>query len=271
MSDTDASAPNKRTALVTGASSGLGREFAKLFARDKHDVIVVARGEKKLRELAAELAQSGVTAHVVPADLSTREGASKLCDDVDKLGVPVDFLVNNAGFGSNGAFADIDLARELEMVQVNIASLIQLTHHFLAPMHKRGFGRVLNIASTAGFQAGPYMATYYASKAFVVSFSEAVAHEVREHNRAGGDVSVTCHCPGATATEFSSAAGTSDSKLFKRGGVASAVDVATHAYRAMMKRQVLAVHGAANWIAMESVRFAPRAMVRGIAAGLNRP
>ena len=151
------------------------------------------------------------------------------------------------------------------MVDVNVRSLLELTHQLARPMRARGFGRVMNIASTAGFQPGPYMATYYATKAFVVSFTEALAYELE-----GSGVSVTCYCPGATATEFATTAGNDKTRLFQRSGVAVAKVVAADAYRAMMKGQILSIHGALNWIGMQSVRFAPRAVLRSVVAGLNR-
>lgn len=258
--------PDKRTALVTGASAGLGNELARLFAKDGHDVILVARSEQRLRTLADDLASAhGVAAHVLVADLGDPGAPASLFDRVQQRGLSVDFLVNNAGFGSNGAFLDLPLEREMEMVQVNVAALVELTHRFVRPMRERGFGRVMNIASTAGFQPGPYMATYYATKAFVISFTEALAYELR-----GTGVSVTCHCPGATATEFAATAGNDKSALFQRSGVATAREVALHAYGAMMKEHVLSVHGALNWIGFEALRFTPRSLVRSIAAGLNR-
>lgn len=259
-------AAGKGAALVTGASAGLGRELASLFAKEGHDVVLVARSEDKLRALATDLAAAhGVAAHVVVADLGARDGAATVDEAVKALGVPVDFLVNNAGFGSNGAFLDLDRTRELEMVQVNVASLLDLTHRFVAPMRGRGRGRVMNIASTAGFQPGPFMATYYATKAFVVSFTEALAYELE-----GTGVTVTCHCPGATATEFASTAGNDKTRLFQRSGIADAKSVALHAYKAMMKGDTLSVHGTLNWLAFESLRIAPRSVARSLAASLNR-
>lgn len=256
----------KRTALVTGASAGLGKELAGLFAKDGHDVVLVARSEDKLRALAAELtAAHGITAHVVAADLGDPAAVSQVFSRTQALGVHVDFLANNAGFGSNGAFVDLDLARELEMVQVNVSALVALTHLFAGPMRLRGFGRILNVASTAGFQPGPFMATYYASKAFVISFSEAVAYELAE-----AGVTVTCHCPGATHTDFAATAGNDKTALFQRSGVARAEDVAADAYRAMQRGTVLSVHGAMNKLGVHSLRLAPRSIVRNIAAKLNR-
>src|SRR5437773_6557321 len=157
----------KRAALVTGASGGIGQELATLFAKDGHDVVLVARSEAKLRALAEELSRAGGAAvHVIAADLGDRGAPERIATEVSRLGVDVDFLVNNAGFGTNGAFLDLDLRRELEMIDVNVAALVALSHHFAKLMRQRGFGRVLNIASTAAFQPRPFMATYYARKAF---------------------------------------------------------------------------------------------------------
>ncbi|MBN9167273.1 MAG: short-chain dehydrogenase [Myxococcales bacterium 68-20] len=262
----EATSQPKQTALVTGASAGIGKELAQLFAADGHDVVLVARSENKLEELAAELTKAyGVKAHVIAADLGDRAAPAAVVEQVRVRGLTVDLLVNNAGFGSNGAFLDLDLKRELEMIDVNVRSLVELTHQLARPMRARGFGRVMNIASTAGFQPGPYMATYYATKAFVVSFTEALAYELE-----GTGVSVTCYCPGATATEFATTAGNDKTRLFQRSGVAGAKEVAADAYRAMMKGQILSIHGALNWIGMQSVRFAPRAVLRSVVAGLNR-
>ncbi len=256
----------KRTALVTGASGGIGKELASLFAKDGHDVVLVARGQSKLRTLADDLENAhGIKAHVVAADLGASGAAAQVFEEVTKRGVSVDFLVNNAGFGTNGAFLDLDLERESQMIQVNVAALLELTHYFARPMRERGYGRVMNIASTAGFQPGPFMATYYASKAFVLSFSEALAFELQ-----GTGVTVTCHCPGATATDFAASAGNEKSRLFQRSGVADVKEVAQHAYRAMMKGQVLAVHGALNSFGVAALRVTPRSVVRSIAANLNR-
>ena len=151
------------------------------------------------------------------------------------------------------------------MVDVNMAAVVALTHLFARPMRERGFGRICNVASTAGFQPGPFMATYYASKAFVISFSEAIAYELR-----GTGVTVTCHCPSATATGFAGRAGNDKSSLFQ-SGVAQADEVAAHAYCATLRGDGLSIPGAMNWFKMESLRFAPRALVNRIAAKLNRP
>jgi uncharacterized protein len=253
-------------ALVTGASSGLGAEYAKLFAADKHDLVLVARRRDRLEALARELeARYGVRAHVIAADLAAPTGVTDVVDGASGLGVQVDFLVNNAGFGASGRFADSDPARQLEMVQVNVAALVRLTRAFLPGMIARGRGRVLNIGSTAGFVPGPFMAVYYASKAFVNSFTEALGYELR-----GTGVTATLSCPGATDTEFAAVAGSRRSLLF-RLGAAEAGRVAREGYRAMMRGRPLVVHGFKNKLTIQSLRLSPRGAIRAIAASLNPP
>lgn len=255
-----------QVALITGASAGLGEQFAHRFARDGHDVILVARNEARLNALAERLRHHKVRTFVMPFDLADPTTPQRLFDAVTAKGLEVDFLVNNAGFGSTGPFLELDVAREKEMLQVNCTALLELCHRFIGPMKARGRGRVLNIASTAGFQPGPFMATYYATKAFVVSFSEALAHELK-----GTGVTVTASCPGATQTEFAKVAGNAESRLFQRPGVAKADEVVHDAYEAMMEGEVVAVHGWMNYLAWQSLRVSPRAVVRAITASLNRP
>ncbi len=253
----------KGTALVTGASSGLGLEIAKLFAADGHDVILVARRQDRLETLANELSEAhGITARPLAVDLSD-PGAGDAIDEA--LGdTAVDYLVNNAGFGSNGRFQTLDRAKELRQVQVNVAALTDLSHRFLGRMLERGRGRILNIASTAAFQPGPLMSVYYATKAYVLSFTEGLAGEV-----ASTPVTVTCHCPGATATEFAEAAGNDQTLLF-RMAVARADAVAKHAYVSMMKGRVIAIPGVLNWLGAFLVRFSPRLVLRRLTKMLNK-
>lgn len=254
----------RSAALITGASAGLGEQFAHLFAKDGHDVVLVARNEARLNALAERLRVHQVTAHVVAEDLSAPGGVERVVQRVKALGVTVGFLVNNAGFGSTGGFLDLPLEKEQEMLQLNCAALLELSHRYGREMRERKAGRILNIASTAGFQPGPFMATYYATKAFVVSFSEALAHELQ-----GTGVTVTCYCPGATATEFAGRAGNDQTRLFQRPGIAKADAVAHDAYEAMMQGEVLAVHGFLNWVAAQSIRLSPRSVVRALTAAIN--
>jgi short-subunit dehydrogenase len=252
------------TALITGASSGLGAEYAKLFAADGHDLVLVARRRDRLEALARELESTrGVKARVIAADLSTPGAPAHVAEEVARMGLELDFLVNNAGFGASGAFAELEPARELEMIQVNIAALVALTRTFLPAMVGRRRGRILNVGSTAGFTPGPFMAVYYASKAFVNSFSEALSHELR-----GSGVTATLSCPGATATEFAEVAGTARSVLF-RLGAAPATTVAREGYRAMMQGKPMVIHGLKNKLTVQSLRLSPRSLARAIAASLN--
>jgi short-subunit dehydrogenase len=254
----------KQTALITGASAGLGREYARLFAKDGHDLVLVARRRERLDELARELvAAHGTTCMVVTADLATPGAGQRIADQVQAAGRTIDFLVNNAGFGRRGPFAQSDVRPQLEMIDVNVRALVELTRLFLPGMLQRRQGRILNIASMAGFVPGPFMATYYASKAFVLSFTEAMAGELR-----GTGVTATASCPGPTSTEFGEVAGSSKSNLFKRH-VADAASVARHGYRAMLAGTVVAIPGLQNKLSVQSVRIAPRAAVRAISAKLN--
>jgi short-subunit dehydrogenase len=254
------------TALITGASSGLGMEYAKLFAADKRNVVLVARRKDRLHALGNELTGKwGIKAYVIAEDLVDPVAPQRIFEEVKRDGLEIDYLVNNAGFGATGAFAEVDLARELAMVQVNITALVALTRAFLPEMVQRKRGRVLNIGSTAGFQPGPFMAVYYASKAFVNSFTEALWYELR-----GTGVSATVSCPGATATEFSAVAGNDRTRLFKLGAM-SAAEVARQGYQAMLEGKPLVVHGLRNRILAGSVRISPRPIVRAIAASMNRP
>jgi uncharacterized protein len=252
------------TALVTGASSGLGVEYARLFAAEKHDLLLVARRRDRLEALAGELRSAhGVRVAVMAADLAAPQGAEQVVEEARRLGLEIEFLVNNAGLGASGAFADLPLGRELEMIQVNIAALVSLTRLLLPAMVARKRGRILNLGSTAGFPPGPFMAVYYASKAFVNSFTEALWYELR-----GTGVTATVSCPGATATEFAVVAGNDRSLLF-RLGAAPAAAVAREGYRAMMKGKPIIVHGLRNKLTVQSLRLSPRALSRAIAASLN--
>lgn len=236
------------TALVTGASSGIGRELAKLLRRDGHELVLVARRETALHELAHEL--GGAT--VVALDLSQRGAVASLTSLVPE----VDLLINNAGFGDSGPFAEADPARQLEMIDLNVRALTELTRAYLPGMVQRRFGRVMNVASTAAFQPGPFMATYFASKAYVLSFSEALAEEVR-----GTGVTITALCPGVTESEFHAVAGLGTTKvgMIKKPSAAS---VAEQGYDAMLAGTTVVVTGVFNKVGTLGVRVVPRALVR---------
>lgn len=255
----------REVALITGASMGIGKELAKIFAADGRDVVLVARSEDKLRSLGQELESAhGITAHVVPADLIDPSAPASIFAALESKGLELDYLVNNAGFGAHGAFATLPLQTQMDMLKVNVDALVALTHIGLQGMLARKRGRILNIASTAAFQPGPDMTMYYATKAFVVMFSEGVAEEVKD-----AGVTVTAHCPGATATNFGETARNATS-LYFRLGAAPADKVAMHAYRSMMKGKVVAIEGLMNWFGAFSVRFSPRALVRKVTRWMNQ-
>jgi short-subunit dehydrogenase len=247
-------------ALITGASGGIGYELAKLLARDHHNLVLVARSGDKLAQIASELQnQFGVTVKTVPLDLAAPAATKFLSDQLQREGVTVDILVNNAGFGAFGEFAQMREEEILGQIHLNVTALTYLTRLFLPPMLQRHQGKVMNVASTAGFVPGPLMAVYYATKAYVISFSEALANELR-----GSGVTVTCFCPGATHTGFAKRAGTENSRLFKQLGAMDVETVARDGYRAVMGGHTLAISGVHNWVVAESVRFAPRKMVTAV-------
>jgi short-subunit dehydrogenase len=247
------------TTLITGASGGIGYELAKLFARDHHNLILVARSGETLAQVAAELQAHGVTVKTIALDLTELPSPKFLFDQLQREGIDVDILVNNAGFGAFGEFAQMPEDEILGQIQLNIAALTELTRLFAPPMVKRRSGRIMNVASTAAFQPGPLMAVYYATKAYVLSFSEAIANELR-----GSGVTVTCFCPGATYTGFAKRAGVENSRLFKQVGAMSAEKVALDGYRAVMEGRGLAISGAHNWFVAQSTRFAPRKLVTAV-------
>ncbi len=253
-----------RTALITGASSGLGEAYARLFARDSYDLVLVARREARLMALGEALeAEHGISTSVVPSDLSADDSPRGIYERLQSEGIEVSFLVNNAGFGHCGPFCASDQAQVQAMIQVNIGALTALTGLFLPRMIERGFGHVLNIGSTAGFQAGPNMAVYYATKAYVNSFTEALSHELK-----GTGVYATASCPGPVATEFAERAGIEKTRLFQ-WSVADCATTARQGYRAMFAKRPLAVHGFQNRVGIQAVRFAPRSWVRSFVGRIN--
>lgn len=257
----------KGVAVITGASAGLGAEYARLFAADGFPVLLVARREDRLQELARELEEKhGVEANYVAVDLGADDGPPQVKQKADVIGLPVYALVNNAGFGTVGPFLKSDVEKELGQIRLNVMALTHLTHLFLPDMIERGSGHILNIGSTAGFQPGPYMAVYYATKAYVNSFTDALAYELRKTG-----VTATVHCPGPTATEFGAVSGNDATALFKKGSVASAADCARHGYAAMKKGKPLSIHGFTNSLLAQTVRFSPRSAVKAMVASLNRP
>ncbi len=253
-----------QTALITGASAGIGRELAKLFARDHYNLILVARDGSRLAQFADELQrQFGVSARSLPLDLTAASAPQVIFDQLARESISVDVLVNNAGYGKLGAFAEVQLEESLGQIQLNITALTHLTKLLLGPMLARKSGKILNVASTAGFQPGPLMAVYYATKAYVISFSEAVANELK-----GTGVTVTCLCPGVTDTEFQKRAGTEQTRLFRQMRPMDAKTVARDGYRGLMKGKPLVISGFRNWLLAESLRVSPRKLVTAISRRL---
>jgi uncharacterized protein len=256
----------RKTALVTGASSGIGLELARIFAERGNDVVLVARSKARLDEVAAELRQKhSVNAWGLPFDLTDPAAPQAIKDSLARQSTAVSFLANNAGLGFRGRFSELDVKSELDTIQVDIAALTHLTRLFLPEMVEKKEGRILNTASTAAFVPGPMMAVYYASKAYVLSLSEALANEAK-----GTGVTVTALCPGPTRTEFERKAGSEKSRLFKSGGVMDARPVALAGYEGMMKGKAVVIPGARNRLqAVLATRLAPRGMAAGVARRLN--
>lgn len=247
--------PNrKRVALITGASAGIGYELAKVFAREGYTLVLVARQPERLDAVAQELRQTTKgEVRCIAVDLAEPHASDTLYDEVSQSGLTVDVLVNNAGFGLYGPFSSTDLAAESAMMQLNMVALTRLTKLFLPAMMQQREGRILNVASTAAFQPGPLMAVYFATKAYVLSFSEALANELT-----GSGVTVTVLCPGPTETEFVKRAKLESSKLFRNQKVMSAAEVAAIGYQGLMAGQTVVVTGLKNQIMASLTRFVPR-------------
>lgn len=246
--------------LITGASSGIGLEFAKVCASHGNDVILTARSQDQLEALSTEIqTQYKVKVQVIPLDLSAVGSATQLFEIIKGKNWDVNILINNAGFGDHGAFAQSSLKKQIEMIQLNITSLTELTHLFLSPMLNRNNGKILNVASTAAFQPGPMMSVYYATKAYVLSFSEALAEELQNTG-----TTITALCPGPTTSGFQKAANFSNIALLNMMTIPSSKEVAEYGYDAMMKGKVIAIHGFKNSILAKTSRFLPRSVVRKI-------
>jgi short-subunit dehydrogenase len=245
------------TVLITGASNGIGLELAKIHASKGDNLVLVARNKVKLDELKAELeGLFPVKVYTIGKDLSLPDVAKEVYEETTKLSIHVDYLVNNAGFGDFGMFLESDWDKLLKMINLNMTTLTHLTKLYLEDMVKSGSGKIMNVASTAAFQSGPTMAVYYATKAYVLSFSEALDNEVREKG-----ITVTTLCPGPTESGFQAAAALEESGLVKGKKLPSSKEVAEYGYKAMMKGKTVAIHGFVNFIMAVSVGLMPRSFV----------
>jgi uncharacterized protein len=253
-----------KTALITGASAGLGVQFARFFAKDKISLVLVARREDRLRQLKNELETDfGIKVDIIPLDLTLPNSVSKVVEFLKRHQIEIEYLVNNAGFGQSGSLSDVSLELNLGQIDLNVRSLTELTYQLLPSMIKNKSGRILNLGSTAGDQPGPFMAVYYASKAYVNSFSEALHYELKDTG-----VTVTLSCPGPVLTEFPKVANIENKKLFQMNAMSADV-VARQAYRAMMRGTRRITHGARNKMGSQLSKLIPRSAVIKIVARLN--
>ncbi len=258
-----------KATLITGASGGIGEAFARRLAAEKHNLVLAARSENKLHELCDELMfKHQITAHYVAIDLIEHEADARLFDETEKHGFKVEWLINNAGFGSMGDFANLELENELEMISLNIMSLIALTHRYLQKMRERKSGVIINVASTAGFQPVPFMATYAATKAFVKSFSEAIAEENRPYG-----ITVTALCPGPTETNFFDAAniGANVKDDFMKKGMQTPEAVVEAALSAVERGKSSVISGWTNYLTARLGNFVPNSLITRAVGGVLRP
>ena len=247
----------KNTALITGASSGIGKEFARLHAKNGDDVILVARRKQVLEELKSELETNfGITVKVMAKDLSDLTTPQEIYNELKAEKVEVEYLINNAGFGGHGNFHERPLEKDLAMINVNVTSLMLLTKLILPDMVKRNSGRIMNVSSTASFVPGPLQAVYYATKAFVTSFSEAISEELSETN-----ITVTALCPGPIDTEFAQTGNLGNTELFKKNKAATPKSVAEFGYTSMMKGKRVVINDKRMRLLPKVVSLFPRKML----------
>lgn len=255
-----------KIACITGATEGIGYAFARLFAGKGYNLILVARNKIRLQELENELSPLGITVHTYAQDLSRVENARMIYEDIRKNEWPVDYLVNNAGFGIDAPYTETDWEKESAMLNLNMITLAYFTKVFARDMKRRKSGNILNVASLAAFQPGPFMAGYCATKAFVLSLSEAVDFELK-----GSGVHVTALCPGVTDTKFHSVAGTERVGMSRYLSHATAAEVATYGYRLMEKGKSMGVFGWMNKLLVFSNRFVCRSFAIALSARMLRP
>lgn len=251
--------------LITGASSGIGYEFSKVFAKERHNLVLVARSKNKLLQLKSKLEQKyGVSVFILDKDLTSLNAVQEIFDLIQSKEISIDILINNAGFGYHSGFLDSNWYKQKNMIELNIIALMEMTYVFGNEMRIQGYGRILNLSSAAAFSSGPYMSIYYASKGFVLSFSEALAEELK-----GTGVTVTALCPGPTATGFETAADMKNSKMFTLFKPASASDVAKSGYKALMSGKTVKYHSIPTQLMNIGARLSPRNITRKFAKSIN--
>ncbi|WP_163103332.1 SDR family NAD(P)-dependent oxidoreductase [Peribacillus alkalitolerans] len=245
-----------KTVMITGATSGLGLEYVHIFANEGYNLVLVARNQKKMEEIQGKYPNIKVS--IVTKDLSLPYASREVFEDIEKQGIEIDVLVNNAGFGLMGEFDELDINQQLNMIQLNISALTELTYYVLRKMKKRNHGKILNVASTAAFQPGPLMAVYYATKAYVLSFSEALVEEL-----SGTSITVTTLCPGPTKTNFGAVAKVEGTKMFKSAMPSDIV--AKQGYDALMKGNRVIITGGLNRVGTIAAKFLPRSFAAKMA------
>lgn len=252
--------------LITGASGGIGHDLAILAAADGKNMVLVARSAEKLEQLAETIRENNkVEVITIAVDLSDETGLNALISEITKRDIQIDTLINNAGFGDFGDFSKADLAKNLQMIRLNIMAVTQLSHFVLQGMLKDGKGKIMNVASTAAFMPGPGMAVYYASKAYVLSFSEALTRELK-----GTGITVTALCPGPTDTDFASSAGLGKSLMHRMLPPATSMAVAKAGYKALMGGKAIEIPGFVNKLSAMAPSFSPRSMVRNMIYGIHK-
>jgi short-subunit dehydrogenase len=258
--------PRQETALITGASGGIGYELAKLFAYERHNLVLVDKRGEKLNEIAHEFEKEyGIFVKTIVIDLSSATSAEEIFTILQKESIKVDILINNAGFGSYGFFHETDLITEQQMLQVNVMCITSLTKLFLKDMVKQGYGKILNVASTAAFQSGPLMAVYFATKAYVLSFSEAIANELE-----GTGVTVTALCPGPTSSGFQYTTGMQNAKAASSWRLMDPTTVAKIGYDGLMANKTVVIPGFTNKLLATAARFADKKLVTKIVRNIHQ-
>ncbi len=254
-----------KTVLITGASSGIGYELAKIFAKEKYNLVIVARNKIVLEQVKNELEKKhNINIKSIVKDLSEPNSSQEIIEEINKDKIEINILINNAGFGTFGEFTNLSFEKQKSLLEVNVRTLIELSYYFIKEMKKRKEGKILNVASIAAYEPGPYMAMYYASKAFVLSFTESMHKELKPYG-----ISVSALCPGPTETNFEKEAKMDKSKMFKVLLVSKKEKVAYKGYKALMKNKVITIPGLSNKIVVFSSRILPKSVIRNVSSYIN--